>query len=145
MDHGLPATLPFLVIRLVLAAAGADAGIPLGERDREFADGEGLADRHLVWWLFGVVLGRAHREAAGGDHHHLGADVLAVAKDAAGTVGIGGFLALTLVLGGSFAGLIFLVQQRQPLTLLLSPFLYRIGLLQLREASLREIAEVRLT
>src|SRR5262249_50772929 len=65
------------VVRVVAAAALHHAGLPLLRRDRELRDREWLRDRDAMLRPFVVVAvllarRRAHREAAGRHHDHLG-------------------------------------------------------------------------
>lgn len=68
---------PSFVIGLQpVAAFIGNAGLPLREGDLAAPDREWLIDRDLVLRAFGVcgvgvTVSRAHREASGGNHHHL--------------------------------------------------------------------------
>ena len=66
------------MFRAVVAAAGVDAGVELGEGHLVLADGERLANRHPVFRPFVAkpltfAFRRTHHEAARRHHHHLGA------------------------------------------------------------------------
>src|SRR5215468_1077242 len=73
MNHGMPSASPAFVARTdVVAAAVADAGVPVIEGDLELAGRKRRRDRDAVLRL-GLLLGgwRAHGELAGGNNHHV--------------------------------------------------------------------------
>ncbi len=97
---------PVLVIGLVaVAAALGEAGVPLAERDLEPADRErrrepDLMGRVLVRLVARLGLRRAHREAAGGHDHHLGAG-FAVPERRSGSTGATSTGGATTATGGA--------------------------------------------
>jgi hypothetical protein len=73
MDYGMPSASPAFIVRAdIVAAAVADACVPVIEGDLELADRKWCRDGDTVL-RFGLLLGwrRAHGELAGGNDHHV--------------------------------------------------------------------------